>query len=120
MRSGRISRVALAAAIVQISTQRHREHREHRDPFFLRKEALRALCALCVSVLIILGGYVAAAAQFRGYRAYREPSLKYDDKWTFTRIRYGPNSSWNHDYPRADRHLAYIVSDLSMARSPTD
>ena len=70
------------------------------------------VAAVCLPLVVL--------AQFRSYRSYREPSLKYDDKWTFTRIRYSPNSSWNHDYPRADRHLAYIISDLSTARTHTD
>src|SRR5215510_10362318 len=63
---------------------------------------------------------VLASAQFRSYWPSVSPNLKYDDRWTFTRLRYRPNSSWNHDYPRADRHLAYIVADLSTARVHTD
>ena len=50
----------------------------------------------------------------------RHPNLEYDDRWVFTRLRYHPSSSWNHDYPRADRHLAYIVADVSKARVRTD
>src|SRR5262245_13684356 len=60
-----------------------------------------------------------AAAQF-GYWSPPISHLKYDDQWVFTRLRYRPNSSWSHDYPRADRHLAYIVADISMVRAHTD
>jgi len=77
------------------------------------------ITSLAVAVFAVFLPLV-VLAQFRSYRSYREPSLKYDDKWAFTRIRYSPNSSWNHDYPRADRHLAYIISDLSTARTHTD
>ena len=77
---------------------------------------------LLISTSLAVGVFLplVVLAQYRSYRSYREPSLKYDDKWAFTRIRYSPNSSWNHDYPRADRHLAYIISDLSTARTHTD
>ena len=73
------------------------------------------LAALAVALLPVV-----AWAQFRSYGSYHEPNLRYDDKWAFARIRYGPNSSWNHDYPRADRHLSNIVADLSTARIHTD
>jgi hypothetical protein len=40
-------------------------------------------------------------------------------RFTFTRIRYGGpsfgrgGSRWNHDYPRADRHLSTILAELT-------
>jgi Domain of unknown function (DUF4159) len=61
-----------------------------------------------------------ASAQFGFFRSAAFPNLKYDDRWTFTRLRYHPSSSWNHDYPRADRHLAYIIADVTTARVHTD
>jgi hypothetical protein len=61
-----------------------------------------------------------AAAQFGSYRPPASSNVKYDDRWTFTRLRYHPSSSWNHDYPRADRHLAYIIAEVSTARVHTD
>ena len=60
-----------------------------------------------------------AYAQFGYYRSSAEPNVDYNDRWTFTRLRYRSSSSWNHDYPRADRHLAFIVSDISTARVNT-
>src|SRR5690349_2136870 len=60
------------------------------------------------------------AAQFGSFRSPSYPNAQYDDRWVFSRLRYHPSSSWNHDYPRADRHLAYIVADLSKARVRTD
>lgn len=42
-------------------------------------------------------------------------SWPYDARFIFTRIRYGGwNSSWSHDYPRADRHLPHILADLTL------
>ena len=61
-----------------------------------------------------------AFGQFGSYWSSVAPNVKYDDRWAFTRLRYRSNSNWNHDYPRADRHLAYIVADLSRARVHTE
>jgi hypothetical protein len=63
---------------------------------------------------------LAAAGQFRAYRPSRLPSMPYDGRWVFSRIRYFPNSAWNHDYPRADRHLQYMIDELSDASVRTD
>jgi Domain of unknown function (DUF4159) len=76
--------------------------------------------SLLVATSIALAVPIWAAAQFRGYWSSVAPNVKYDDRWAFTRLRYHPNSSWNHDYPRADRHLAYIVADISTARVHTE
>ena len=73
---------------------------------------LVALLGLTISSL--------AWAQYGYYRFAVSPNLKYDGRWTFTRLRYHSSSSWNHDYPRADRHLAYIVADISTAAVHTD
>ena len=75
--------------------------------------------SLLVVTLLTLALPIWAAAQF-GYWSSVSPNVKYDDRWVFTRLRYHPSSSWNHDYPRADRHLAYIVGDISTARVHTD
>ncbi|HUP41253.1 MAG TPA: DUF4159 domain-containing protein [Vicinamibacterales bacterium] len=60
------------------------------------------------------------SAQFGSFWSSVSPNVAYDDRWAFTRLRYRNSSSWNHDYPRADRHLAAIVDDLSTARVHTD
>jgi hypothetical protein len=73
-----------------------------------------SLVALLVLIPAIVG------AQFWSSRVHREPSMPYDGRWVFTRIRYGPSSSWNHDYPRADRHLQHIIAELSTANTRTD
>ena len=75
---------------------------------------------LLVATFAALALPIWAAAQFGSFRSPAYPNLQYDDRWVFTRLRYHPSSSWNHDYPRADRHLAYIVADLSKARVHTE
>lgn len=73
-----------------------------------------------VATLFALAIPVWAAAQFGSYLSPRTAYFEYDDRWVFTRLRYRSSSSWSHDYPRADRHLAYIVADISKARVRTD
>ena len=78
-----------------------------------------SLVATCAALALPIW----AAAQFGSFGSFRAPAypnVPYDDRWVFTRLRYHPSSSWNHDYPRADRHLAYIIADLSKARVRTD
>jgi hypothetical protein len=74
-------------------------------------------------VLALLLGLVAASAAaqfgFRG-RIGLEPNSKYDGRFTFARLRYTNNSAWNHDYPRADRHLVRILSEVSLLRTNTN
>ena len=75
---------------------------------------------LLVATLAALASPAWVSAQFGSYWSSVSPNVKYDDRWAFTRLRYRNSSSWNHDYPRADRHLAAIVADLSKARVHTD
>jgi hypothetical protein len=75
---------------------------------------------LLVGGLLALAVPMCLAAQFGTYWSSGSHKLEYDDRWVFTRLRYRSSSSWNHDYPRADRHLAYIVADISKARVRTD
>jgi hypothetical protein len=42
-------------------------------------------------------------------------------RWGSDRLRsYGFGSAWNHDYPRAERHLSLIIRELTLARIQTD
>jgi hypothetical protein len=48
--------------------------------------------------------------------------LPYDGRFTFVRLRWaggcltsrGWNAAWNHDYPRAEQHLAQILNELTL------
>ncbi|MDH4044904.1 MAG: DUF4159 domain-containing protein [Gemmatimonadota bacterium] len=96
-------------------------------------------------VLVLLGvvGVLPADAQ-RRRRAVtppeKEPNFKefnvpYDGLLTFVRLRYTPSQygwgggggafggvdyNWDHDYPRADRHLMTIVDELTAAAIRSD
>ena len=72
---------------------------------------------------------VTAAAQFdaRNRQAESEPAS--DGRVTLVRLRWGGGlgysrggfgSAWNHDYPRAERHLALIVKELTAIDVRTD
>jgi hypothetical protein len=64
-----------------------------------------------------------AAAQFRPSDQFHRTDLPYDGKFTFLRLRWnsgfggfsrrGFNAAWNHDVPRAERHLALIMTELT-------
>src|SRR5688572_6467125 len=78
----------------------------------------RRAVALTMAALVCLP--LAVAAQ-RFIDAGMGEKAQYDGRFIFARIRYGGwNSSWNHDYPRADRHLQHIVADLSLLRPNLD
>ena len=72
-----------------------------------------------VVALVALGLPLAASGQ-RWFGSQGDLSnIDYNGRFTFTRIRYGGGgffrggSSWAHDYPQADRHLARILGDLT-------
>jgi hypothetical protein len=79
----------------------------------------RATVGLTVCALALAAG---AAAQFgfRGGYGYVLPNVEYDGRFTFARLRYAPNSAWNHDYPRGDQHLTRIVAEVTFAAANTD
>jgi hypothetical protein len=67
-----------------------------------------AIAGVCVSLLSLQ----LATAQYGGEGS---GNAAYDARFVFARIRYGGwSSSWNHDYPRADRHLQHILDDLTL------
>jgi hypothetical protein len=49
-----------------------------------------------------------------------EPNAKYDGRYTFVRLRYGPpveyvgqRVQWSHDYPTGERHFMKILNELT-------
>jgi len=79
---------------------------------------------IAAAVLLLAG--TAAAVQFGGRsRPQPQPQTAYDGQFTFVRLRWqsdlgggfsrrgGFSSAWNHDYPRADQHLARILKELT-------
>lgn len=83
-----------------------------------------------VACAVALGATIASAAQFgaldRGFRT----DVEYDGRIAFVRLRWkadlglsrrrGFNAAWNHDLPRAERHLSLIVNELTGASMRTD
>ena len=74
-------------------------------------------------LLLVIGTATAAAAQFDRPAAGRfETDVPYDGRVAFVRLAWqtgsayggGWNSAWNHDYPRAEQHLAQIVRELTL------
>ncbi|MBM3772070.1 MAG: DUF4159 domain-containing protein [Acidimicrobiia bacterium] len=64
---------------------------------------------------------VAAQAGGAAFRTARGEG-SYDGRYTFVRLRWRPeagrfrgfwSSAWDHDYPRAERHLAQILNELT-------
>jgi Domain of unknown function (DUF4159) len=78
----------------------------------------RILWCLTGIVLVVTAS---AAAQFgRGRNGWAESNVDYNGRFTFTRLRYRPNSAWNHDYPRADRHLVRILKEITLMETNVD
>ena len=92
---------------------------------------------LWVIGLVLAGATVAAAQRprFRGDVPERLPAfssqVEYDGRVTFARLAWGGDgafggfrgrnsSAWNHDYPRAEQHLAQILRELTYLDIRTD
>jgi len=104
---------------------------------------------LLAGLLALLLGALDSAvlgAQERGFRRGREPrpqlsdedyqryNVPYDGRFTFARLRYdqslwdrggfwgrgGGDPGWAHDYPRAERHLMKLLSELTLIRPYLD
>lgn len=87
----------------------------------------RVVLSVCLVALLLAA---VPGAQTRGSRNDEDAfgNVEYDGQFTFTRIRYGSgggwgfrgNSSWAHDYPRADRHLPLIVKEITTVDARVD
>lgn len=78
----------------------------------------------------LLGATTVDAQEMRGGRRDREDvpftgNTPYDGRFTFARIKFEPlggeggwrrDLKWDHDFPRAERHLMKILSELSSIR----
>ena len=78
----------------------------------------------------VLAAIVAANAQRRFREPYYRSDLTYDGRFTFVRLRWesgrgfgrwgGNSNAWNHDYPRAEQHLARLLKDITYIDARTD
>ena len=72
------------------------------------------------------GGFGGGFGGRRGREAIR-PNTPYDGKFTFVRVRYGPDYGfasqglpWSHDYPTGEQHFMKIVNELSFLNPHTE
>lgn len=78
---------------------------------------------------------VAVSAQRRGFGGFGgrygpipiAPNTPYDGRFTFVRVRYGPDYGyasqrlpWSHDYPAGEQHFMKIMNEVSYLRPHTD
>jgi len=101
---------------------------------------------VAVVVVVAVTVVTAGQAQDRGIRRGREPrprlsdedykkfNVPYDGRFTFARLRYDESvwdgggfwgrgrgdPGWAHDYPRAERHLMKLLSELTVIRPYLD
>ena len=87
-----------------------------------RHGLLLAVAATATAVALSAQGF-----RFRGGDVTTEPNPRYDGRFTFARIRYegyggmtneGPG--WMHDYPRGERNLMKIMSEISTMKPRLD
>jgi Domain of unknown function (DUF4159) len=89
--------------------------------------------ALMLALLTV--GVSSALAQRRGFgggggrnrREAIQPNPPYDGRFTFVRIRYGPDYGfasqglpWSHDYPTGEQHFMKILNELSYLNAHSD
>ena len=93
--------------------------------------------ALIIAVLVVCVGAGSAFAQRRfgggGFGGGRfsqipiEPNAPYDGRFTFVRMRYGPDYGyasqrlpWSHDYPAGERHFMKILNEVTYLGPHTE
>ena len=93
--------------------------------------------ASAVLLVLLTVGVSSALAQRRGFggggfggrnrREAIQPNPPYDGRFTFVRIRYGPDYGftsqglpWSHDYPTGERHFMKILNELSYLNAHED
>ncbi|MGB7218870.1 MAG: DUF4159 domain-containing protein [Vicinamibacterales bacterium] len=94
----------------------------------------RRLAVVAVAALVVLlAGVAAALAQRRagGFGGFGGeevlPNPKYDGRFTFVRLRYGPRVGfvtqqvrWAHDYPVGEQHFMKILNEVSYLNAHTE
>lgn len=82
----------------------------------------RVPCRPRVAAALILSATLSAAVQFEAPRRSNryQSDQTYDSRFTLVRLRWtsgvsrrGFGAAWNHDYPRAERHLSLILRELT-------
>ena len=91
-----------------------------------------AASALCACIVLVGAATLFAQRGFGGLGAFRGrtavmPNPKYDGKFTFVRLRYGPATTfvsqaipWSHDYQAGEQHFMKILNELTYLNPHTD
>jgi hypothetical protein len=95
-----------------------------------KRQAVRrtALMAPIIGILILTSVATALAQRRGGFGGGGRrgsipitPNAPYDGRFTFVRVRYGPDYGvasqglpWSHDYPAGEQHFMKIVNELSL------
>lgn len=80
--------------------------------------------AATITLLVLCAAGAFAQGGFGGGRVGRyiriAPNAEYDGRFTFARLRYGPETRyagqqipWSHDYPLGERHFMQILNDIT-------
>ena len=87
-----------------------------------------------VLLVLLTMGVSSALAQRRGFggggrnrREAIQPNPPYDGRFSFVRLRYGPDYGfvaqsipWSHDYPTGEQHFMKILNELSLLNPHVD
>ena len=88
-----------------------------------------------VLLVLLTMGVSSALAQRRGFGGYGgrnrreaiQPNPPYDGRFSFVRLRYGPDYGfvsqglpWSHDYPTGEQHYMKILNELSYLNPHVD
>ena len=99
-----------------------------------KRQAVRrtAVIAPIIGILILTSVATALAQRRGGFGGGRRgaipitPNAPYDGRFTFVRVRYGPDYGvasqalpWSHDYPTGEQHFMKIVNELSLLEPHT-
>ena len=71
---------------------------------------------LWLAGLLVVALPLLAAAQRGGFGVYGYPSVPYDGKFAFVRIRYDEYNLWAADFPAMERNLMRVLQDISELR----
>jgi hypothetical protein len=88
-----------------------------------------------VLLVLLTVGVSSVLAQRRGFGGYGgrnrreaiQPNPPYDGRFSFVRLRYGPDYGfvaqsipWSHDYPTGEQHFMKILNELSLLNPHVD
>jgi len=92
---------------------------------------VRVVSVATALTIMLAGGAVLAQRRLGGFGAFGGeevlPNPKYDGRFTFVRLRYGPKVGfvtqqirWSHDYPNGEQHFMKILNELSYLGPHTE